>query len=252
MEIVLSERTSRIDKDKILKDLIKDIEEKYSKTDVRIKNAYFNKYGWLVLDVSEERFFINTIDKLTIFPLKVFNDQILITGKIDLIEKDYIKIIFPNKNGESSTLNIKMKDLIRKFGIPIKMDLNNSLKELLHIKKLSPMHIYLGREKNISYYYINTIIDWYKKGLDAVNINDVTIKELKNIIYERNLSKVIIKIYPLTFLSYRLVLRIGAMPEVVENEIKKSFKEIGIDIVTSSFNWRKASHFFSLLKKNNN
>ena len=244
MEIILSERTNRKDKYEVLKNLMEEIREKYSKTDVEIKNISFNKDGWLIIDVSEEKFFINTINKLTIFPLTVLNKKFLITGKIEKVENDYIKIIFPNDKGETSTLDIKIENLIRKIGIS-KIDLDNSLKEIFHIKKSSPIHIYLGREKNISYYYVNTIIDWYKKGLSAVNVNDVTITELKNIISERNLSKVIIKIYPLTFLSYRLVLRIGAIPEVIENEIKKSFEEIGIDIVTSSFNWRKASSIFS-------
>jgi len=244
MEIILSERTNRKDKYEVLKNLMEEIKEKYSKTDVEIKNLFFNKDGWLIIDVSEEKFFINTINKFTIFPLTIFNKQFLITGKIEEIENNYLKIIFPNNKGETSILDIKIKNLIRKIGIST-IDLNNSLKELLHIKKLSPIHIYLGREKNISYYHANIINEWYKKGLNAVNMNDVTMKELKNIISEKNLDKVIIKIYPLTFLSYRLVLRIGAIPEVIENEIKRSFKEIGIDIVTSSFNWKKAASFFS-------
>ncbi|MFH7835968.1 MAG: hypothetical protein QXL51_05170 [Candidatus Aenigmatarchaeota archaeon] len=244
MEIVLSERTNRKDKYEVLKKLMEEIKEKYSKTDVEIKNMFFNEDGWLIIDVSEEKFFINTINKLTIFPLTVFNKQFLITGKIENVKNDHIRIIFPNEKGETSILDIKIKNLIRKIGIS-KIDFNNSLKEMLHIKKLSPIHVYLGREKNISYYHANMINEWYKKGLSAVNVNDVTMTELKNVISERNLDKVIIKIYPLTILSYRLVLRIGAAPEVVENEIKKSFEEIGIDIVTSSFNWRKAISIFS-------
>lgn len=244
MEIILSERTNRKDKFEVLKKLMKEIKEKYSKTDVEIKNIFFNKDGWLIVDVSEEKFFINTINKLTIFPLTILNKQFLITGKIEKVENDYIRIIFPNEKGETSILDIKIKDLIRKIGIST-IDLNNNLKEILHIKKMSPIHIYLGREKNISYYHANIINEWYKKGLSAVNVNDVTITELKNVISERNFDKVIIKIYPLTLLSYRLVLRMGATPEVIENEIKKSFEEIGIDIVTSSFNWRKATSIFS-------
>ena len=183
MEIVLSERTNRKDKYEVLKNLMEEIKEKYSKTDVEIKNLFFNKDGWLIIDVSEEKFFINTINKFTIFPLTIFNKQFLITGKIEEIENDYLKIIFPNDKGETSTLDIKIKNFIRKIGIST-MDLDTSLKELLHIKKLSPIHIYLGREKNISYYHANIINEWYKKGLSAVNVNDVTMRELKNIISE--------------------------------------------------------------------
>ncbi|MEM2083490.1 MAG: hypothetical protein QXV10_03150, partial [Nitrososphaerota archaeon] len=101
MEIVLSERTNRKDKYEVLKKLMEEIKEKYSKTDVEIKNMFFNEDGWLIIDVSEERFFINTINKLTIFPLTVFNKQFLITGKIEKVENDHIRIIFPNEKGET-------------------------------------------------------------------------------------------------------------------------------------------------------
>lgn len=241
----LSEKTARRDLNAFKKKIRFDLNSFFRSSGITISRITVTSDGWLNAVVDNESVFMGLLDRSLQLPT-VWREKetALVTGSIGKrATSEGIEVLL--RDGDK-TKKVFLKTDKLKTSLPLIEETESTeILNLLCLKPLFPIQLFLRREVRLSNYQAELFVDWVRCGLDAVHVWDLTESELKEAVPADILRRFIADIEFYGVLAFRLLVKLGVDPLEVEAHIRDFCESKWIQARTEVFHADEARKILS-------
>jgi len=241
----LCEKTARRDLDALRERISGDLNAFLQSSGIAVQGITVTPNGWLNATVDNESVFTKILDQSLRLPtVHSKRERILATGRIgERATSDGIEILL--RDGDS-TEKVFLKTNELKPSLPmVKETEATELFDILCLKPLFPIQLFLGGEVRLSNHQAELFVEWVRCGLDAVHVWDLTESELREAVSTDMARRVIADIESYGVLAFRLSLKLGMDPQNLEDCIRDFCDKKWIQARTEVFRVEQARKIIS-------
>lgn len=241
----LSEKTARRDLDILKKRTRDDLNSFLRSSGIAISAITVTSQGWLNLTVDNGPVFTKILDQSLRLPTVCpERETTLATGRIgDKATSDGIEILL-REGDRTEKIFLEMDRL--KASLPlVKNTEATELLEILCLKPLFPIQLFLRGEVRPSNYQAELFSDWVRCGLDAVHVWDLTRSELMQAVPTNIFRRFVADVESYGVLAFRLWLKLGMAPQKLEDCIRDFCERNWVQARTDVFSVEEARKIIS-------